>query len=83
MSLPQAGGLQSELVFAEIGRRIKDLGAELVKKVNAVFSWEITKDGKTAAQWSESSILVLKVSALGDRQTGISLSWDYQIILFY
>lgn len=48
----QGGGLQSELVFAEIGRRIKDLGSEMVKKVNAVFGWEITKDGRPAAQWS-------------------------------
>jgi len=45
--------LQSDLVFAEIGRRIKDSGSELVKKANAVFAWEITKDGKTAAKWSE------------------------------
>ncbi|XP_076859616.1 peroxisomal multifunctional enzyme type 2 [Brachyhypopomus gauderio] len=44
--------LQSDLVFAEIGRRIKDLGGELVKKVNAIFGWEITKGGKTAAQWT-------------------------------
>ncbi|XP_071397447.1 peroxisomal multifunctional enzyme type 2 isoform X1 [Centroberyx affinis] len=50
--LPQGGGLQSELVFAEIGRRIKDVGSELVKKVNAVFNWEITKDGKNAAEWT-------------------------------
>ncbi|XP_068994565.1 peroxisomal multifunctional enzyme type 2 [Embiotoca jacksoni] len=50
--LTRAGGLQSELVFAEIGRRIKDSGSELVKKVNAVFGWEITKDGKNAAQWT-------------------------------
>uniref|UniRef100_A0A672IYL7 Ketoreductase domain-containing protein n=1 Tax=Salarias fasciatus TaxID=181472 RepID=A0A672IYL7_SALFA len=42
----------SELVFAEIGRRIESLGSELVRKVNAVFGWEITKDGKTAAQWT-------------------------------
>ena len=48
----QTGSLQSELVFAEIGRRIKAQGAELVKKVNAVFGWEITKDGQTTAQWS-------------------------------
>ncbi|XP_013858080.1 peroxisomal multifunctional enzyme type 2 [Austrofundulus limnaeus] len=48
----QGGGLQSELVFAEIGRRIKDLGSEMVKKVNGVIGWEITKDGKTAAQWT-------------------------------
>uniref|UniRef100_A0A8D0DDD8 Hydroxysteroid (17-beta) dehydrogenase 4 n=1 Tax=Sander lucioperca TaxID=283035 RepID=A0A8D0DDD8_SANLU len=49
----EGGGLQSELVFAEIGRRIKDTGSELVKKVNAVFGWEITKAGKNpAAQWT-------------------------------
>lgn len=53
----QTSGLQSDLVFAEIGRRIKDLGAELVKKVNAIFGWEITKGGKTAAQWSKTFYL--------------------------
>ncbi|XP_078107169.1 peroxisomal multifunctional enzyme type 2 [Sander vitreus] len=52
-NLIQGGGLQSELVFAEIGHRIKDTGSELVKKVNAVFGWEITKAGKNpAAQWT-------------------------------
>uniref|UniRef100_A0A8C2Z8P9 Peroxisomal multifunctional enzyme type 2 n=1 Tax=Cyclopterus lumpus TaxID=8103 RepID=A0A8C2Z8P9_CYCLU len=51
-NLPQHGALQSELVFAEIGRRINDSGSELVKKVNAVFAWEITKDGKSAAEWT-------------------------------
>ncbi|XP_051508624.1 peroxisomal multifunctional enzyme type 2-like [Myxocyprinus asiaticus] len=51
-SPPQTAGLQSDLVFAEIERRIKDVGAELVKKVNAVFGWEITKDGKTAREWT-------------------------------
>uniref|UniRef100_A0A8C7F5R6 Peroxisomal multifunctional enzyme type 2 n=1 Tax=Oncorhynchus kisutch TaxID=8019 RepID=A0A8C7F5R6_ONCKI len=49
---PLTRGLKSELVFAEIGRRIKDLGAEMVKKVNAVFGWEITKGGDIAAQWT-------------------------------
>nr|DBA23333.1 TPA: hypothetical protein GDO54_014258 [Pyxicephalus adspersus] len=48
----QGTELQSELVFEEISRRIKDVGNELVKKVNAVFHWEITKDGNTAAQWT-------------------------------
>jgi len=46
-------GLQSDLVFEEIGRRVKEIGNELVKKVNAVFQWDITKDGKTAVQWSK------------------------------
>ncbi|XP_028270507.1 peroxisomal multifunctional enzyme type 2 [Parambassis ranga] len=50
--LTQGGDIQSELVFAEIGRRMTDLGSELVKKVNAVFGWEITKDGKNVAQWT-------------------------------
>ncbi|XP_075692400.1 peroxisomal multifunctional enzyme type 2 [Rhinoderma darwinii] len=45
-------GLQSNLVFEEIGRRIKDAGSEMVKKINAVFQWNITKDGETAAQWT-------------------------------
>ncbi|XP_047448757.1 peroxisomal multifunctional enzyme type 2 [Mugil cephalus] len=48
----QGGGLQSELVFAEIGRRVKEMGSELVRKVNAVFGWEITKNGVNAAQWT-------------------------------
>ncbi|NWW25573.1 DHB4 enzyme, partial [Falcunculus frontatus] len=45
-------GLQSKLVFEEIGRRVKQMGNELVKKVNAIFQWDITKDGKTAMQWT-------------------------------
>ncbi|XP_018412812.1 PREDICTED: peroxisomal multifunctional enzyme type 2 isoform X2 [Nanorana parkeri] len=48
----QGTELQSDLVFEEISRRVKDVGNELVKKVNAVFQWEITKDGNTAAQWT-------------------------------
>ncbi|CAL8238443.1 unnamed protein product, partial [Merluccius merluccius] len=48
----QAAGLQSDVVFAEIGRRVRDSGAALVEKVKGVFSWEITQDGKTAAQWT-------------------------------
>ncbi|NWH63168.1 DHB4 enzyme, partial [Geococcyx californianus] len=48
----KTAGLQSDLVFEEIGRRIKEIGNELVKKVNAVFQWDITKDGKTAVQWT-------------------------------
>ncbi|KAA0714509.1 Peroxisomal multifunctional enzyme type 2 [Triplophysa tibetana] len=49
---PEMDELQSDLVFAEIRRRIRDVGAELVKKVNAVFGWEITKDGSTVRRWT-------------------------------
>ncbi|XP_074788479.1 peroxisomal multifunctional enzyme type 2 isoform X5 [Athene noctua] len=44
--------LQSDLVFEEIGHRVREIGNELVKKVNAVFQWDITKDGKKAVQWT-------------------------------
>lgn len=71
-SFVQGGGLQSELVFAEIGRRIKDLGPELVKKVNAVFGWEITKDGKNIAEWSKCT----------GRKTRCRLIVTHKMILF-
>ncbi|KAF1414105.1 Peroxisomal multifunctional enzyme type 2, partial [Spheniscus magellanicus] len=48
----KTAGLQSDLVFEEIGHRVKQMGNELVKKVNAIFQWDITKDGKTAMQWT-------------------------------
>ncbi|NXW24655.1 DHB4 enzyme, partial [Circaetus pectoralis] len=48
----KTAGLQSDLVFEEIGRRVKEIGNKLVKEVNAVFQWDITKDGKTAMQWT-------------------------------
>uniref|UniRef100_A0A803SP04 Hydroxysteroid 17-beta dehydrogenase 4 n=1 Tax=Anolis carolinensis TaxID=28377 RepID=A0A803SP04_ANOCA len=48
----KGAGLLSDLVFEEIGRRIKEEGNQLVKKVNAVFQWNITKDKKTAVQWT-------------------------------
>ncbi|XP_025302528.1 peroxisomal multifunctional enzyme type 2 isoform X2 [Canis lupus baileyi] len=50
---PSEGGeLQSTLVFEEIGRRLKDIGHEVAKKVNAVFEWHITKGGNIAAKWT-------------------------------
>ncbi|XP_070598971.1 peroxisomal multifunctional enzyme type 2 isoform X2 [Erythrolamprus reginae] len=49
---PKATELQSSLIFEEIGRRIKEVGNELVKKINAVFQWNINKDNKPAGQWS-------------------------------
>ncbi|XP_077455960.1 peroxisomal multifunctional enzyme type 2 isoform X2 [Stigmatopora argus] len=44
--------LESELLFTEISRRIRDSGGDLVKKVNAIFGWEITKDGETVGEWT-------------------------------
>nr|BAE27744.1 unnamed protein product [Mus musculus] len=50
---PSEGGeLQSALVFGEIGRRLKSVGREVVKKANAVFEWHITKGGTVAAKWT-------------------------------
>ncbi|XP_054550482.1 peroxisomal multifunctional enzyme type 2 isoform X2 [Talpa occidentalis] len=48
----QGGQLQSALVFEEIGRRLKDVGQEVAKKVNAVFEWHITKHGNIASKWT-------------------------------
>ncbi|NXC73473.1 DHB4 enzyme, partial [Anhinga anhinga] len=48
----KTAGLQSDLVFEEIACRVEEFGSELVKKVNAVFQWDITKDGKTVKQWT-------------------------------
>uniref|UniRef100_A0A2I2Y4K2 17-beta-hydroxysteroid dehydrogenase 4 n=1 Tax=Gorilla gorilla gorilla TaxID=9595 RepID=A0A2I2Y4K2_GORGO len=51
--IPSEGGkLQSTFVFEEIGRRLKDIGPEVVKKVNAVFEWHITKGGNIGAKWT-------------------------------
>ena len=40
-------------MFGEIGRRLKSVGREVVKKANAVFEWHITKGGTVAAKWSK------------------------------
>uniref|UniRef100_A0A8C8S558 SCP2 sterol binding domain containing 1 n=1 Tax=Pelusios castaneus TaxID=367368 RepID=A0A8C8S558_9SAUR len=48
----KAAGLQSDLIFEEIGHRIKKVGTQLVKKVNAIFQWDITRDGKMVVQWT-------------------------------
>uniref|UniRef100_K7EYN2 SCP2 sterol binding domain containing 1 n=1 Tax=Pelodiscus sinensis TaxID=13735 RepID=K7EYN2_PELSI len=47
-----ATSLQSDFIFEDIGRRIKEMGSQLVKKVNAVFQWNITRDGKMVGQWT-------------------------------
>ncbi|KAI8518936.1 SCP2 sterol-binding domain-containing protein 1 [Branchiostoma belcheri] len=54
-SSPQAGqlsagsGLPSDAVF---GQMAQQLTPDLVKKVNAIFLWNIMKDKKQAAQWT-------------------------------
>ncbi|ELV13001.1 SCP2 sterol-binding domain-containing protein 1 [Tupaia chinensis] len=44
--------LQSFSVFEDISHHIRETGAQLVKKVNAIFQLDITKDGKTILQWT-------------------------------
>ncbi|XP_062985779.1 SCP2 sterol-binding domain-containing protein 1 [Elgaria multicarinata webbii] len=48
----KATELQSDLIFQEIGCRVKEVGSQLVKKVNAIFQWDIMNGGKTVAQWT-------------------------------
>ncbi|XP_004635650.1 SCP2 sterol-binding domain-containing protein 1 [Octodon degus] len=61
----EISGLQSFPVLEGISHYIKDSGAQLVKKVNAVFQLDITKDGRTILQWT----IDLKNSA-GDMYLG-------------
>lgn len=44
--------LTSDLVFSGMQDRI-DADPSLLKKINGVFSYVITKNGKPAASWSE------------------------------
>ncbi|XP_070238168.1 SCP2 sterol-binding domain-containing protein 1 [Bos mutus] len=39
-------------VFEDISQHVKEVGDQLVKKVNAIFQLDITKDGKTVHQWT-------------------------------
>ena len=56
-SLSQTGGsdveLKSTAMFETMQQMISSVGEELVRKVKAIYLWNITKEGKTAAQWSE------------------------------
>ncbi|XP_012374804.1 peroxisomal multifunctional enzyme type 2 [Dasypus novemcinctus] len=74
----EGGGLHSTFVFEEIGRRLKNVGHEMVKKVNAVFEWHITKDGNTVAKWTidlkNGSGTLYKGPAKGSADTTIILS---------
>ncbi|KAM5169246.1 peroxisomal multifunctional enzyme type 2 [Callospermophilus lateralis] len=85
---PSEGGeLQSNLVFEEIGRRLKEVGREVVKKVKAVFEWHITKGGDIAAKWTidlkNESGKVYKGPAKGCADTTIIISDDdfMQVVL--
>ncbi|KAM4869108.1 peroxisomal multifunctional enzyme type 2 isoform X1 [Urocitellus parryii] len=85
---PSEGGeLQSTLVFEEIGRRLKEVGREVVKKVKAVFEWHITKGGDIAAKWTidlkNESGKVYKGPAKGCADTTIIISDDdfMQVVL--
>ncbi|XP_077166357.1 SCP2 sterol-binding domain-containing protein 1 [Paroedura picta] len=45
-------GLQSDVVFEEIGRRIREVGSQVVQKVNAIFQWDITNGELMVSQWT-------------------------------
>ncbi|XP_065055377.1 peroxisomal multifunctional enzyme type 2-like [Rhopilema esculentum] len=42
--------LASKVIFEEIAKKVKDL-PQVAKKINGIFVWKITKDGKEAGQW--------------------------------
>ncbi|XP_069348854.1 peroxisomal multifunctional enzyme type 2 isoform X4 [Eulemur rufifrons] len=74
----ESGELQSTLVFAELSRRFKDIGHQIVKEVNAVFEWHITKGGNIATKWTidlkNDSGKVYEGPAKGSADTTIILS---------
>ena len=45
-------GLKSTAIFEELKSHVTSI-PDIVKKVKAIFLWNITKAGKRAAQWSE------------------------------
>lgn len=47
-----AATLKTDGVFEQIGQMIKDNPDE-AKKVNAVFAYKITNDGKIVSEWSK------------------------------
>ena len=49
---PVPSGLKSTAVFDELKRYISS-NPDLVRKVKAIYHWNITKDGKTTAKWSK------------------------------
>nr|XP_020766542.1 peroxisomal multifunctional enzyme type 2 [Odocoileus virginianus texanus] len=76
----EGAGLQSTLVFEEIGRRLQNIGQEVVKKVGAVFEWHITKGENIAAKWTidlkTGSGKVYQGPAKGSADVTITLSDD-------
>lgn len=52
ISSASGSALQSDAVFRTIAERMKDK-VELAKKINGVFLYNITKDGKIVKNWSE------------------------------
>ena len=43
--------MKSDVLFEEVKKRVEQM-PNLVKKVRALYLWNITKDGKTISQWS-------------------------------
>ena len=46
------GGLKSAAMFSQLKGHVA-ANPDIVKKVKAIFQWNITKDGETAAKWSK------------------------------
>lgn len=44
--------MQSDAIFTTIGEQVK-LNPDQAKKVNAIFLYNITVDGKSASEWSK------------------------------
>ena len=47
--------MKSAAVFRQIKEHLA-ANPDIVKKVKAIYQWNITKDGETAAKWSEQEV---------------------------
>lgn len=50
------GALPSTALFEQMKDMVATAGPELVKKIGAVYFWNITVNGKTVTQWSKYSL---------------------------
>lgn len=50
------GALPSTALFEQMKDMVTTAGPELVKKIGAVYFWNITVNGKTVTQWSKYSL---------------------------
>ena len=55
--------MKAAAIFRQIQEHIA-ANPDIVKKVKAIYQWNITKDGETAAKWSEQHNIIISSQQL-------------------